>query len=142
MYKNVLLAIDLGEDASWEHALPDAVGLVDPDGGVLRIVTVVPDFGMTIVSSFFPDDFERKALATANEKLHEFVDAHVPEGLKVQHIVKHGAPAEEILEAAKEVSTDVIVIGSHRPGLDHALIGSVAQRVVSRASCSVLVVRG
>lgn len=141
MYKNVLLAVDLGEDLSWQRALPEALTLLRGSDGVLHIMTVVPDFGMTIVGSFFPQDYEKKALKEANDRLHAFVSDHVPAGTKVQHIVKHGAPAEEILATSKEAPTDLIVIGSHRPGMDHALLGSVASRVVSRATCSVLVVR-
>lgn len=141
MYKNVLLAVDLGEDLSWQRALPESLNLLSSPDGVLHIMTVVPDFGMTIVGSFFPADYEKKALKEANERLHAFVADHVPKGTKVQHIVKHGSPAEEILETAKQVPTDLIVIGSHRPGVDHALLGSVASKVVARATCSVLIVR-
>jgi nucleotide-binding universal stress UspA family protein len=142
MYKNILLAVDLGEDASWKKALPEAIGLTKASGGVLHIMTVVPDFGMTVVGSFFPSDFEKKAIAAAQEKLHAFVKAHVPNDMKVQHIIAHGSPATEILAAAKKVPTDVIIVGSHRPGLEHAVLGSVASRVVAHAACSVLVVRG
>lgn len=142
MYKNVLLAVDLGEDHSWKRALPEAVGLAKASGGVLHLMTVVPDFGMTIVGSFFPEDFEHKALVAAQEKLHAFSAEHVASDVSVQHIVRHGSPATEILDAAGEVPTDVIVIGSHRPGMDHMLLGSVAAKVVSKATCSVLVVRG
>ena len=142
MYKNVLLAVDLGEDASWKRALPEAIALIKASGGVLHIMTVVPDFGMTVVGSFFSSGFESKAIASAQEKLHAFVKEHVPQDIKVQHIIAHGSPAEEILAAAKKVPTDVIVVGSHRPGLEHAILGSVASRVVSHAECSVLVVRG
>lgn len=141
MFKNVLLAVDLGEDLSWKRALPEALDVLNRSGGVLHIMTVVPDFGMTIVGSFFPADYEKKALQEANERLHALVADHVPAGTKVQHIVKHGSPAEEILATAKEVPTDLIVVGSHRPGMDQALLGSVASRVVSRATCSVLVAR-
>jgi len=109
MYKNVLLAVDLGEDASWKRALPEAIALIKASGGVLHIMTVVPDFGMTVVGSFFPSGFESKAIASAQEKLHAFVKEHVPQDIKVQHIIAHGGPAEEILAAAKKVPTDVIV---------------------------------
>ncbi|MDF1749609.1 MAG: universal stress protein [Alphaproteobacteria bacterium] len=142
MYKNILLAVDLGEDASWKKALPEAVSLTKASGGILHIMTVVPDFGMTIVGSFFPSGFEAKAIEEAKDQLHAFVSKNVPSDVRVQHIIAHGSPAHEILAAAKKVPTDVIVIGSHRPGLEHAVLGSVATRVVSHAACSVLVVRG
>lgn len=141
MYNNILLAIDLGEDASWKNALPAAIDLAKSSGGILHIMTVVPDFGFSIVGSFFPDDFEAKAMEAATEKLHAFTAEHLPSEIRVQHIIQHGRPADEILEIAKTVPTDIIVMGSHRPGVDHMLIGSTALRVVSRAMCSVMVVR-
>jgi nucleotide-binding universal stress UspA family protein len=141
MYRDILLAIDLGEDASWKNALPAAIDLAKASGGVLHVMTVIPDFGMSIVGAFFPDDFEAKALEKAREHLHAFTADHIPSDIKVQHIIQHGRPADEILEMAEKLPTDIIVMGSHRPGVDHMLIGSTALRVVSRATCSVLVVR-
>jgi nucleotide-binding universal stress UspA family protein len=141
MYKNVLLAVDLGEDASWERALPEALHLTRSSGGVLHVVTVVPDYGMTIVGSFFPRNFEQQAIDEAQKRLHAFTENHVPKDVPVQHIIRHGPPADEILAASHEVATDVIVIGSHRPGVEHSVLGSVASKVVSKAGCSVLVVR-
>ena len=53
-----------------------------------------------------------------------------------------GEPAAEILEAAKDTRADLIVMGTHgRTGLEHALMGSIAERVVRRANCPVLTVR-
>jgi nucleotide-binding universal stress UspA family protein len=53
-----------------------------------------------------------------------------------------GEPAAEILEAAKRMGADLLVMGTHgRTGLQHALMGSVAERVVRRAHSPVLTVR-
>ena len=53
-----------------------------------------------------------------------------------------GEPAAEILEAARDARADLIVMGTHgRTGLEHALMGSIAERVVRRAHCPVLTVR-
>ena len=52
------------------------------------------------------------------------------------------APVPEILRYAQDESVDLIVMGTHGRGLvAHALIGSVAERVVRRAPCPVLTVR-
>jgi nucleotide-binding universal stress UspA family protein len=52
-------------------------------------------------------------------------------------------PVPEILRYAEQESVDLIVMGTHGRGLvAHALLGSVAERVVRRASCPVLTVRG
>ena len=56
-------------------------------------------------------------------------------------MVRQGAPATQILEAAEEIGADMIVIRSHDPGMSNYFLGSVAGRVVRHAHCSVLVVR-
>jgi universal stress protein A len=56
--------------------------------------------------------------------------------------VEVGAPAEVIRRVAADGHYDLIVLGTHgRTGLAHALIGSVAERVVRHAPCAVLTIR-
>jgi nucleotide-binding universal stress UspA family protein len=58
-----------------------------------------------------------------------------------EHVIL-GAPAEEIITLATEIGAQLIVIGSHsRDAIAHALLGSVAERVVRAASCPVVVVK-
>jgi nucleotide-binding universal stress UspA family protein len=53
-----------------------------------------------------------------------------------------GEPAAEIVSFARERGVDLLVLGTHgRTGLEHALMGSIAERVVRRAHCPVLTVR-
>lgn len=62
--------------------------------------------------------------------------------LEVEVVVARGAPAEAILQAADEHRVDRIVVGTHgRTGLAHALLGSVAERVLRLAKVPVLVVK-
>ncbi len=52
-----------------------------------------------------------------------------------------GEPAMEVVDLATEGAFDLIVVGTHgRTGLRHAILGSVAERVVRRASCPVLTI--
>jgi nucleotide-binding universal stress UspA family protein len=142
MFKNILLAVDLSDPNSQQKALDVAVQQAKSSGTTLHIITVVPDFGMSMVGSFFPKGYEAKALEAANAKLHEYVSENVPEGIPVQHIVGHGSIYEEILHYASEVKADLIVIASHRPKLQDYLLGPNAARVVRHAKMSVMVVRG
>ena len=141
MYKDILLPIDLNEDSSWKSALPVAIEHARAFGTRLHVMTVVPDFGMTMVGQFFPKGFEKKAVEAANRQLHEFVDAHIPSDIAVQHIVAEGTVYERILELAKKLKIDLIVLAAHRPELRDYLLGPNAARVVRHAACSVLVVR-
>lgn len=59
---------------------------------------------------------------------------------KVEGIVLQGNPAEEIVRIAREVSVQLIILGSHKRGLVGRLVhGSVSQSVIAAAPCSVLV---
>ncbi len=61
---------------------------------------------------------------------------------RVGSTVRSGLPAHEIVEAAKELDVDLIVIATHGyTGWKHFCIGSTAERVVRAAPCPVLVVR-
>ncbi|MGF1592615.1 MAG: universal stress protein [Kiloniellaceae bacterium] len=142
MYKNILLALDLVHEGSWTKALPTAVEYAQKFDSTLHLVTVVPSFGMSIVGTYFPKDFEGKALAEARERCSAFAKEHLPGGLAVETHVAHGRSYDEILAAAKKLRADLIVIGSHQPGTEDYLLGSTASRVVRFAPCSVLVVRG
>ena len=141
MYHDILLTVDLNDEASWAKALPAAVELAKTSGATLHVVSIVPDFGMPVVGGFFPDDFEEKALAEVSEKLVAFCAENVASEIKVKNIVRHGNVYKEILEIAGEIGCDLIVIGAHRPDLKDYLLGPNAARVVRHANCSVLVVR-
>lgn len=63
-------------------------------------------------------------------------------GLKARSLMRVGAPFLEIIHSAQGEAADLIVMGTHgRTGLAHVLMGSVAERVVNKASCPVLTIR-
>ncbi len=140
LFRRVLATVDLGDPRSSIRVVHAALEVIT-DGDTLHVVCVVPDYGMSVVGSFFPANHEEKALAKASEALHAFTAENVPEGVPVQHIIAHGNVYEEILKAAKTVSADLIVVGSHRPELKDYLLGPNAARVVRHSQRSVLVVR-
>lgn len=141
MYKDILLPIDLNQDSSWKSALPVAIEHARAFGTRLHVMTVVPDFGMTMVGQFFPKGFEKKAVEACQSKLRAFIDTEIPKDIPTQCIVAEGTVYERILELAKKLKIDLIVLAAHRPELRDYLLGPNAARVVRHATCSVLVVR-
>ncbi|MEP3247007.1 MAG: universal stress protein [Sneathiella sp.] len=141
MYQHILLAVDLEAEDSWSKAVPEAVSYANAFGSTLHVMTVVPDFGMSIVGSFFPKEHEGKMLEEAANQLHEFVKKHIPKGIPVQVIVGHGTAYEEILAMQQKTNCDLIIMSAHRPKMQDYLLGPNAARVVRHANCSVLVVR-
>jgi nucleotide-binding universal stress UspA family protein len=141
MYKEILLPVDLNNAETQQKALDAAVTFAKTFGARLHVMTIVPDFGVGVVGSYFTIEQQQKALQETADRLHDYVTKQIPEGVDVQHIVAQGRIYDEILIMAKKTGVDLIVMASHRPELKDYLLGPNAARVVRHAVCSVLVVR-
>ena len=97
--------------------------------------------GSSVVSTFFPDDFEKKATEELKARLKAFLDERPVDGVTVHGHVAHGTIYEQILSASKSLKVDLIVVAAHRPDLSEYLLGPNAARVVRHAQQSVLVIR-
>jgi universal stress protein A len=63
-------------------------------------------------------------------------------GIQYEHVFLQGDPASSILQVAQEKQCELIVMSSHgRTGLGRLLLGSVAEQVMRKAPCPVLVVK-
>jgi len=89
------------------------------------------------------DDF-RNAMVDAGRQLVDRAAAMVPADIgNVRRINEIGSPAQVILNAAKTVAADLIVVGARgRSRVTELVLGSVSHRVLSHASCSTLIVKG
>jgi Universal stress protein UspA and related nucleotide-binding proteins len=141
MYKNILLAIDVAHLDSQTKAVKTAVDMAKAFGATIHVLTVVPDFGMSIVSGFFPKDHVRRAMEEANTALHAYTKENIPAEVRHRHIVDHGTIYEVILRYARELNIDLIVISAARPKIDDYFLGPNAARVVRHADATVVVVR-
>ncbi|UXU76562.1 MULTISPECIES: universal stress protein [unclassified Paracoccus (in: a-proteobacteria)] len=141
MSRKILLPIDLGDPKGTARPLAEALTLLGPQG-VLHVVSVFPDFGLSQVGGYFRKDYEKEALKALGKALSDWTAAHVPDGVEFHPHVLHGTIYDEILRAADKLAVDVIVIGANRPALRDYLLGPNAARVVRHANCSVYVVRG
>jgi universal stress protein A len=135
---SVLVAFDFGETS--QKALVYGQNLTRAFGGCLHVLHVA-DTIATTASQFYPDhpgDPEMRAESLALEHLR----ALVPEGEAKLAVRISGSPANAIVEYARSIHADVIVVGTHgRDGVSRLLMGSVAEHVVRHAPCPVLVVR-
>jgi nucleotide-binding universal stress UspA family protein len=79
---------------------------------------------------------------TAMKGLAKVVARYDKAGVHFKVTARSGEPRSVILTEALRSRTDLLVIGTHgRSGLAHALVGSVAEWVISQAACDVLVAR-
>ncbi len=87
-------------------------------------------------------DFVADMRQSAEKGLQKLVEEEWSQGLNVVQRVTVGVPFLEIVRYAKEQQIDLIVITTHgRSGLAHVLMGSVAEKIVRKATCPVLTVR-
>ena len=143
MSGSVLCALDVSQPDHEAAVLTRADQLARLDEARLDVLTVVPDFGTSMVGSYFSADFHEKVVAEAKRGLEEIVEKTLGAGAnsRVRHIVATGTVYEQVLETAKADAATLIVIGSHRPALRDYLLGPNAGHVVRHANCSVFVVR-
>ncbi len=140
MYKTIILAVD-GSEVS-RNALRHAVELAKQNNGTLVAVHVIPPIDVMDIETFKPESLIRGLREEGKKILSEVRELAAGEDVKVQTTIEEGIPFEVICEAARSSGADIIVMGSHgRTGIGKVFIGSVTERVISRAHCPVLVVK-
>lgn len=129
-------------------AFRPALDLARATGGELTILHVLPSpVTLFIEGGYVPqeiwDQMEAGQRAQAAQEMDRLVKQAVDAGVRTTTaIVAGGIPAREIVRAAEESKTDMLVLGTHgRTGVARLFLGSVASGVVATASCPVLTVR-
>lgn len=141
MYKNILFPVDIMEEHSWRKALSVVLVYAEKFNAKIHILNVVPAYGLNMVQQYFPIGAIDELIQKANVHLHEFSKKNFPSTVSTQQIIAKGAVYECIIETAKEVDADLIVMTAHRPELKDYLLGPNAAKVVRHSDRSVLVVR-
>jgi nucleotide-binding universal stress UspA family protein len=139
--KTILVPIDLAHETGLQKTVDHALALAKLDEANVHVLTVIPDYGMSMVGSFFPKNFSENAVKETSAALEIFVASHFPTGTDVEQHVRHGTIYEQIIEVADGIGADMIVMASHRPEMSDYLLGPNAARVVRHARQSVTVIR-
>ncbi|HEX7516651.1 MAG TPA: universal stress protein [Chthoniobacterales bacterium] len=139
--RRLLVPVDFSDSSL--RALRYAVGLAAESGGSLTIVHVVPaDYGWLDIGREEFCDLDKSLQRQAADRLRALADANVPRNMPADLEVRLGRPAEEIVAAASESKSHLIVLSTHGlTGLDRYLIGSVADRVARLSPCPVFLMR-
>jgi len=136
MYKTILIPIDL---AHAEHAkaglkLADTIGEKDVRVVLANVIADVP----AMVAAHLPPGTIEETRKRAHEELEAIARAA---GRKPDVVVRTGNTRNGILDIAEEIDADLIIVASHKPGLQDYFLGSTAAGVVRHAKCSVHVTR-
>lgn len=144
MYRHILAALDGSPRAP--QVLRHAAELAARAGATLHLARSV-HLPVDIPAEMYTLPGEQLTAALLEHNTREL--AALVEGLHPaitpivwgERICRFGAPAQVILDAARELHADLLVLGSHGYGLVDRLLGTTAARIVNHAHCSVLVVR-
>lgn len=140
--RHILVPTDFSDGSG--RAFETAVEMALDSGAKLTLfhvhhvpTTVFPD----VILPMSPE-IQRDLERSVELILEEWCNRARAAGVAADTRTVFGATANEICAAAEELDADLIVIGTHgRSGLSHALLGSVAEKVVRKAPCPVLTVR-
>lgn len=142
VYKKILLPTD-GSKFS-ENSEKHALFLADVcNADIIALSVVENSFSIGLPSDDTIYQINELLKKETKKNLEKVEDARKSAGINVNIDLKvaEGSPAEAILETAEEEDVDLIVIGSSgKTGFDKFIMGSVAEKVVKSAKCSVLVV--
>jgi universal stress protein A len=128
-------------------AFRKAVELAKENKASLPIIHVLPSMPMVAdayIAATAYDELLRGQRAQADKAMARLLKRARAAGVRaVGKIVDFGVVSDTVVRFAKRERADIIVMGTHGHGiLAKILLGSVAERVISHASCPVLTVRG
>jgi len=136
MYKTILVPIEMAHVAEGQ-AIIDLAKENAGEGAKIILLNVVEEIP-TWAASALPKDLIEGTKETSRKELEALAEAGGP---NVEARIRSGQAYNTILDEAKSSNADLIIVQSHRPGLQDYLLGSTAAKVVRHANCSVLVVR-
>ena len=137
--RRILAPIDF--EPSSRAAVDLALDLASKYGAALDVVHVysLPAYAYTPTAPPLMTAVEEAARAQFDREMQSIAERK-PD---VKGHLRHGVPWREILDARQELGADLIVMGTHgRRALAHALIGSVAEKVIRMSTVPVLTARG
>jgi len=141
--RRILFPTDFSEHA--DYAWPFALQFAQEFGAEVHLFHVVappPRLTEAYSANFDPEKFVEVLTAEANASLDRLVESAKGRNISVCTEVRVGVDFREIIDYARTRQIDLIVMATHgRTGLAHALVGSVAEKVVRKAPCPVLTVK-
>ena len=140
--KNILCPIDYSVYS--EKALGYAIEFAEKYQAKLYLMHVldIRVYDINDPELFNVNVVDKETINKMKNRLLKCVNQDTHGKISLEAIVVEGVPFVEIIKASKEYKIDLIVLGTHgRTGLSHAIMGSVAEKVVRKAPCPVLTVR-
>jgi len=141
-FKRILFCTDFSEsaDAAFDFALDAAIRRPDSTLYLLHVIHE-PDAQYWKSQLAEVENINAEAKKAIDAKVAAAYLSRIPKGMDVKAEFRIGPDAATILEFAKAAHVDVIILGRHgHSSVGKALFGSVAEKIVRKAECAVLVV--
>lgn len=139
----ILIGVD---ESPFSQAALDYVKKISwPGGTSIRVVSASPPVFMGSAEANAPAVIAQ--LIQDQNHMHSQIAARAAQALQgtgssVEGAMIQGDPRSTLVEEARRIGADLLVVGSHgRSGLSKLVLGSVASHVASHAPCSVLIVK-
>jgi len=140
MFKKILVPIDIDYPKTATAVYNSAAQIAKLSGSEIRLVSVMPGFGMPIVAAYISDEMRKEVTDKFEASLKKFINDHCVE--PVSYTVRTGKNWEEIIKVADKWEADLIVVFHNRNReINEAFSKSCSQRVADNANCSVLRLR-
>ena len=140
MFNKILVPIDVDYPKTAAAVYKKAARIAGLSNAQIRLVSVMPGFGMPIVASYISDKIRKKAQDQFKESVEAFIKENCDEA--VSYKIRTGKNWEEIIKAADNWEADLIIVyHNRRREINEAFSGSCSQRVSDNANCSVLRLR-
>jgi len=137
--KKILVAHD-GSDTA-DRALFKAAMIAQRFGANLTVISVIPNLCFTEIGTDC-ETVTQLYRAETEGAMEGVKDLLKEKGIEAETIVLEGSPADVIVDHARGMGMDLVVIGSTgKQATERTLLGSVSTKVAANAPCSVLVVR-
>ena len=138
--RKLLVAVDLSEPS--KDVIDAGLRMARALDASIELLHVREPYVYALTGDFGPSAIQEQALLHwIDRSLSLAADGAVQWRVPCVTTSLNGSPAREIVAHAEKTDADLIVVGSHgRSGLHHALLGSVAERVMQKARRPVLVV--
>ncbi len=140
MFKKILVPIDVDYPRTAAAVYKRTADLAEPSKAEIKLVSVMPGFGMPIVSSYISDEVREEATKRFRASLDKFIADNCRR--PVSSTIRTGKNWEEIIKAAEKWHADLIVVyHNRRREINEVFSRSCSQRVADHATCSVLRLR-
>ena len=140
--KKLVVAVDFSLPSI--RALQTAIDLARQLRGELHIVYVadMKEQDSQVIEADGSDSVEKRVIRDLEGQIEALADDMSSDEIKVLIEIEYGDPTEGIVGLADKVNADMIVMGTHgRAGIQHLMVGSVAESVLRKTSIPVICVR-